>query len=221
MFVNGLANGNGILTWADGEMYVGTFIDGLRYGKGTYWFANGSIVEGDFINGQITGFAKKTSYSGSHYEGSMVNGYYEGFGTYYAPNGFIYIGGFKNGEFNLYGVLKKKDGTSYMGGFRSSLKHGKGIEIDKSGNQIQQYWWNGTLCTEKTYSDSVNAEKKQIDEKMLKNEQDAKNRRTSNLGGVTVGTQTSSEDNIRSTDVIGTQSPKKSKIDEREINFLN
>ena len=54
-FVDGKANGKGILTWLNGEKYEGDFVDGRENGKGIYTWANKVKYEGDFVGGKAYG----------------------------------------------------------------------------------------------------------------------------------------------------------------------
>ena len=60
-----------------------------------------------------------------------------GKGTLYDKNGkVIYEGDFVDGKFEGNGKLFNDDGSYYIGQFRNDLKHGKGIEYDKDGNEL-------------------------------------------------------------------------------------
>jgi hypothetical protein len=50
--VNGKPNGQGTLTYPDGEKYVGEWKDGKENGQGTYTFTNGKMWIGEFRKGQ-------------------------------------------------------------------------------------------------------------------------------------------------------------------------
>ena len=45
-------NGQGALTYPDGEKYVGEFWDGRPNGKGTYTYPNGDKYVGEFRDGK-------------------------------------------------------------------------------------------------------------------------------------------------------------------------
>jgi len=76
----GFPNGQGILTFPDGEKYEGEYKDGLKNGHGTYTFLNGDNFEGEWKDGkQDEGthtWSNKYKYEGSWKSGQMWNGIY-------------------------------------------------------------------------------------------------------------------------------------------------
>jgi len=65
-FLNGLANGEGVLTNSDGyTIYSGSFVAGLFHGQGTYFSPDGWVFQGGFENGQFHG-------EGQFREGTIV-----------------------------------------------------------------------------------------------------------------------------------------------------
>ena len=52
-FKDGKEHGQGILTYADGDIYVGEWKDGEPNGQGSWTYSNGSIVNGIWRNGRI------------------------------------------------------------------------------------------------------------------------------------------------------------------------
>ncbi len=48
-------NGEGTLTWADGDQYVGDFVNGKRTGQGTYTDVNGNQYIGEWKDGMKHG----------------------------------------------------------------------------------------------------------------------------------------------------------------------
>ena len=91
-YKDGLRDGQGTLTYADGRMYVGEFKDGLKHGQGTYTWANGDQYVGEFKDDIIYGQ-----------------------GTYTWANGAQYVGEFKDGNFHGQGTLTYSDGTKKEG----------------------------------------------------------------------------------------------------------
>ena len=50
-WANGEIDGDGVATYANGDVYTGSFIKGRRQGEGTMRYASGEEVSGDWING--------------------------------------------------------------------------------------------------------------------------------------------------------------------------
>ena len=48
-------HGQGTLTWADGDQYVGDFVNGKRTGQGTYTDVNGNQYIGEWKDGMKHG----------------------------------------------------------------------------------------------------------------------------------------------------------------------
>ena len=96
--VNGVAHGQGRVTWEDGTFYEGEFANGMMHGQGRLTFIDGSVYEGEFDSGQYHGWGIFTSAVGSRQEGYWVNSRREGSFTITNPDGTTYIAIFENGE---------------------------------------------------------------------------------------------------------------------------
>ena len=75
--VRGKMNGQGTLTFDNGDKYVGTFRNGTFNGQGTFTAAKGWKYEGTFANGQPEGKGKLTTQSNVIYEGTFKQGIYQ------------------------------------------------------------------------------------------------------------------------------------------------
>ena len=51
-YKDGIRNGQGTFTYANGDQYVGAYKDGKWHGRGTYTFTNGRRDDGYFMNDQ-------------------------------------------------------------------------------------------------------------------------------------------------------------------------
>ena len=98
-YKDGLRDGQGTLTYADGRMYVGEFKDGLRDGQGTYTWANGDHYVGEFKDDNIHGQGTYTWANGNHYVGEWKDGTYHGQGTYTWADGRKEEGIYRDGVF--------------------------------------------------------------------------------------------------------------------------
>lgn len=70
-------NGEGTLTFKNGDSYKGHFKNGTFDGKGTFTSKDGWKYEGEFANGQANGKGKLTTESNVVYEGTFKQGIYQ------------------------------------------------------------------------------------------------------------------------------------------------
>ena len=91
---NGEPDGNGTLTYSNGDKYEGEWKDGEPNGQGTFTF-NGMKYVGEFKDGEVDGQGTYISHDGRKYEGEWKDGR-EWNGTVYDKNGNI-TGKYVNG----------------------------------------------------------------------------------------------------------------------------
>lgn len=72
--VNTLEPDQRVVTFSNGDIYVGQVIDGERCGKGTYYFVNGERYEGFFRNNKRHGVGTYFYTDGSYERGSFESG---------------------------------------------------------------------------------------------------------------------------------------------------
>lgn len=93
---NGKADGYGIATkYKNGKFesrYEGTYKNGIREGKGTFTHADGSVKTGTFIKGQLMGRGAMTIEDKYMYEGEFINYRMHGKGTLRYANGAVFVG---------------------------------------------------------------------------------------------------------------------------------
>ncbi|HFI0635201.1 TPA: hypothetical protein ACGO2X_000928 [Streptococcus suis] len=70
-------NGQGKLTFENGDSYQGQFKNGIFHGKGTYTSASGWTYTGEFKNGYADGQGKLTTEGKAVYEGRFKQGIYQ------------------------------------------------------------------------------------------------------------------------------------------------
>ena len=75
--VRGKINGQGHLTFQNGDSYSGQFQNGLFHGQGTFTSAAGWKYEGEFVNGQAEGQGKLTTENNVVYQGTFKQGIYQ------------------------------------------------------------------------------------------------------------------------------------------------
>lgn len=94
--VNGKAHGKGVAKkYVNGELestYEGEYKNGIREGHGKFTHADGSIKEGDFVNGQLMGQGKGDYSEGNEYEGNFINYRMHGKGKLKYGNGTVFEG---------------------------------------------------------------------------------------------------------------------------------
>lgn len=116
-FVQGLPQGKGTYTWADGERFVGFFDKGIPQIPHSGCYVADLRLRGRYQgacqNGKAHGRGKATGID--TYEGEFSNGLTQGQGTYIWSNGDRYIGQFKAGQANGRGVMKYVDGKEEAG----------------------------------------------------------------------------------------------------------
>ncbi|WP_067193166.1 hypothetical protein [Streptococcus sp. DD10] len=88
----------GSLTLAGGKLqYEGTVQRGKMNGQGTLTYENGDTYTGSFKNGTFNGYGTFTSKQGWKYEGEFVSGVPEGKGKLTTEGRVVYEGNFKQG----------------------------------------------------------------------------------------------------------------------------
>ena len=77
--------------------YTGTIVNHRMNGQGKLTYPNGDVDEGNFANGVFSGQGTFTAKSGWSYTGEFKNGKPDGQGTLKAKDGKVYKGTFKQG----------------------------------------------------------------------------------------------------------------------------
>ena len=75
--IQGKMNGQGKMTFENGDTYEGEFADGYFQGQGTYTSVDGWVYEGQFVKGQADGQGKLTTQDNIVYEGTFKQGIYQ------------------------------------------------------------------------------------------------------------------------------------------------
>ena len=88
------------LTYDNGKItYTGYVVNHRMNGQGKLTYENGDVYEGNFVDGVFEGQGVFTSHSGWIYKGEFKNGQPDGEGVLTAQNGKVYTGTFKQGIF--------------------------------------------------------------------------------------------------------------------------
>lgn len=86
------------LIYDNGQItYTGYIRNSRMNGNGKLTYQNGDTYEGDFVNGVFEGQGTFVSSSGWSYTGSFKNGVPDGQGTLKAKDSNVYTGNFKQG----------------------------------------------------------------------------------------------------------------------------
>ena len=75
--IQGKMNGQGKMTFENGDTYEGEFVDGYFQGMGTYTSKDGWTYEGQFVKGQADGQGRLTTQDSIVYEGTFKQGIYQ------------------------------------------------------------------------------------------------------------------------------------------------
>ena len=75
--IQGKMNGQGKMTFENGDTYEGEFVDGYFQGTGTYTSKDGWTYEGQFVKGQADGQGKLTTHDSIVYDGTFKQGIYQ------------------------------------------------------------------------------------------------------------------------------------------------
>jgi hypothetical protein len=126
-FFNGKQHGQGVLHFHNGAEYSGSWECGSMHGQGTHRLHNGDIFTGNFSNGQRTGQGTMTFANGDKYVGSWKDGRMDGLGRYYYVNGQCFEGSFLNGKRHGQGKHQFADGSVLVHKYVNDDRVGEGV----------------------------------------------------------------------------------------------
>ncbi len=142
-FLDNKFHGQGIRTYANGEIYEGYWKNNKQHGKGKYTFKNGTIYEGDWEDGERNGQGTCTYTIGRKYEGDWKDGEQHGQGKYTYAGGNIYEGEWKYGKRDGKGTFTYTNGNIYDGDWQGGVEHGKGTFTYPDGEIYDGEWKYG------------------------------------------------------------------------------
>jgi hemolysin activation/secretion protein len=142
-FVDDRLTGRGIYTAATGNRYEGGFVDGKASGRGIIIWSSGDRYEGDWIDNKRTGKGVLTWANGDRYEGDFVDDKAHGKGVFIWANGDRYEGDFVNDKQSGKGILTAANGDRYQGDFVDDRRMGKGILTLANGDRYEGDFANG------------------------------------------------------------------------------
>jgi len=184
--VNFLFNGEGVMRYPDGTVYIGFWKDGKKYGYGKQRSVDGTTYEGEFYDNMFEGEGTLTSacnkvfqgefrtdspwlgagivISGEdYYEGKFVKGLFYGYGRKCNSDGSVYEGQFEKTEFHGTGKLIFIDGSMFEGTFANNMKV-KGVFTDKFGCEYEMEYdpVTGDMISCEQITDVASEEKKKV-----------------------------------------------------------
>ena len=131
----GERDGAGSATFANGDIYKGTFADGLRSGTGTYTYAAPPPGEDEEPKPPV-----------ASYEGGWKAGEKSNLGVMSYSSGAKYHGAFAGGKFDGQGTMFYANGDCYTGEWTAGQKNGNGTYIYKaSGAKVSGSWCKNIL----------------------------------------------------------------------------
>lgn len=171
----GHINGNGLMTWPNGDSYDGNWKKGEMDGEGTYVYATagfsysgqwkkGNICghgvfrfnNGNVMEGEWTAMGTGTGYllfaDGTRYDGPFVNGLCQGQGTKVWSNGDRYDGNFVQGHMTGQGKITLANGETYTGNWYNDRRQGQGDAIYADGAHYEGNWFNDRFHGQGTYT---------------------------------------------------------------------
>ena len=121
-FINGMANGKGILVNKNRSKYIGDFLNSEKCGKGEL-ITKKIYYKGDFWNNMMHGYGNIIFLNEGHkYEGQFKNNKIEGWGAFFWKNGDRYEGQVKDGKIHGKGKYYYKNGKTFEGVFINGMK---------------------------------------------------------------------------------------------------
>lgn len=127
--VDGVPNGEGVLTDFIGNEWKGKFVDGKLEGFGNYVGVDLVEYEGMFENGQFNGLGHMVDTAGNDFKGTFADGKLEGFGRIEWTTGCYYEGGWHDGAMDGMGWMTWPVGDAYFGEWEKGNPNGFGCKL--------------------------------------------------------------------------------------------
>jgi hypothetical protein len=136
------ASKSGVLTYKNGDTWIGEKTYSRPHGQGTYTYAiNKSSYHGSFSHGRFHGHIIETSPTmGKYAEGDYKDGRLYGYGWQNFPGG-SYRGEYKARLYDGRGLLETPE-QIYDGEWKANKRNGKGKGIYKNGQTYDGEWFN-------------------------------------------------------------------------------
>ena len=138
--LDGLMDGVGHYTFADGNVYVGEWRRGKKEGSGTFSWCNGDVYDGEWINGKMEGRGRIVLTNKLTYDGEWRNGKCHGKGQCRYHNGDKFVGEYQDGKRRGVGKLTRSDGSVLEGTWEGTGMSGHGTCEYADGNRYEGAW---------------------------------------------------------------------------------
>ena len=123
--LDGVPNGEGTLTYPDGQKHVEDWKDGRKNGQGIEYSPDGEEFEGISKNGEIlNGKCSLILSNGEKYVGEWKDGVSQG--TLISPDGKVYVWEFKDRKKHGQGTLTLPRGDKFVGEWKDEKPLGLG-----------------------------------------------------------------------------------------------
>lgn len=126
--------------------YQGGCTRGLADGEGVISWANGATTSGTFRGGRLNGRVRQTEADGRvSYEGGVRDGKADGTGTAVQADGRVYVGSFRNGAPDGAGKLTDPKGNVFEGNFRNGVPDGPAKTTYADGGVVEGTYRDGKM----------------------------------------------------------------------------
>jgi hypothetical protein len=142
---NNMRNGYGVNEWPNGDRYAGHWDDNKRHGKGKFTYSDGGKYNGEWENDMRSGKGVNVWANGNQYDGSWEDNQQNGHGTFTYADGGSYVGDWSSNMRHGNGVNKWANGDRYEGSWKYNKKHGKGTLYHKDGTKQEGNWTDDEL----------------------------------------------------------------------------
>jgi hypothetical protein len=138
----GSREGQGKMTFANGDSFKGWFVKDKKHGRGEYKWKGGRQYSGLYGNDKAEDSGGTMTWKdGTKYVGQFSLGQRTGHGLVKFPNGVHYQGDFTNGKYEGFGTCVFSDGRVYTGNWKAGKAHGKGKLSESDGVVLHDGEW--------------------------------------------------------------------------------
>lgn len=158
--------GNGVMKYANGELYEGLWKNNKRHGEGFFTTPSGYKYNGNWADDDVCGKGNETFPCKSAYDCNFEGGFPEGQGVLlFTPkvNDYRYEGEFHDGLRHGKGTIFYENGDTYVGTWDHGRRHGRGVTTTFARGKELQYetdWEQDVLVSMPTIIEKTKRTKK-------------------------------------------------------------